>query len=178
MIDLPTLHIWWMRCLYVAICLVVMFFELLPLNLVPGVVTGPDLILAITFAWAIRQPDYVPGLLVGMVVLLADFILQRPPGLWAALVVVMTESLKRQESTQREPLFTVEWLSIAASIAVMVVIYQIVRLVFIIEPAGWALMMSKSLMTIAVYPAVVLVTHFIFGVRRGGTRDSERQTQI
>ena len=174
MIDTATLRLWWMRFLYVAICLMVMFFDLLPLNSQPDRISGPDLITAVTFAWAIRRPEYVPGLLVGFVALLADFVLQRPPGLWAALLVVITESLKRQDRSQREPLFSVGWLTIAVSVIVMLVIYQIVRLVFIIEPAGWTLITTQAVMTIAVYPVVVLLSHFLFGVRRGNPRDSDK----
>ena len=74
--------------LYVAAALVIVMAGLLPLG--PGWVrwTGPDLLLALTFAWVLRRPDQAPVLLVAAVFLLADLLTLRPPGLRAARSVM------------------------------------------------------------------------------------------
>ena len=82
------------RLLWVLLALFIIFFQLLPLNTLPTKWPGPDLLVALTFAWAMRRPELVPALSVAFVMLLADFLLQRPPGLLAALIVAMTEALK------------------------------------------------------------------------------------
>jgi hypothetical protein len=50
--------------------------------------------LALTFAWVLRRPEFVPPLLIAAMILLGDLMFHRPPGLWAALVLVTAETLR------------------------------------------------------------------------------------
>ncbi|SFE47142.1 rod shape-determining protein MreD [Roseivivax sediminis] len=174
MIDAALLRLWAMRALYVALCLIVMFFSLLPLDMSPARIAGPDLIVALTFAWALRRPDIVPTLLVALMALLADLIFQRPPGLWAALTVTMTESLKARDRHASETAFALEWVSVSVGLIVMALIYQIVLLLLIIPTANGALMLSQTILTILCYPVVVAVTHVVFGLRRARPGEGDR----
>ncbi len=174
MIDAAILRLWTRRALYVALCLAVMFFSLLPLDMSPGRIAGPDLILALTFAWAIRRPDVVPLLLVALVMLLADMVFQRPPGLWAALAVLVTERLKARERQSRETAFAMEWMSVSVALIVMALAYQIVLLLLIVPVANGALLLSQTLLTILAYPAVAAVSHAVFGIRRARPGDGDR----
>ncbi|SLN68402.1 hypothetical protein ROJ8625_03546 [Roseivivax jejudonensis] len=174
MIDAAILRLWTLRIAYVALCLAVMFFSLLPLDMTPGRVAGPDLIVALTFAWALRRPDVVPTLLVAAMALLADLVFQRPPGLWAALTVAMTESLKMRERYTREPAFALEWVSVTVGLIVMALIYQIVQLLLIIPTANGTLLLMQTVLTVLVYPAVVAVSLVVFGLRRSRPGDGDR----
>ena len=87
-------RIWGMRGMFLALALVLIFIKLLPLDFQPRVWAGPDLLVALTFAWVLRRPEFVPALTVGLVFLLADLLFLRPPGLFAALMVLGTQTLK------------------------------------------------------------------------------------
>jgi rod shape-determining protein MreD len=88
-------HIWTYRAIFLLLCASLILGRLLPLGLGESGLPGPDLLLALTFAWLLRQPAVVPLVSIVIVFLLADFLLQRPPGLWTALVVIASESLRR-----------------------------------------------------------------------------------
>ena len=176
MIDADLVRIWTMRALFVGLSLAVIFFHLLPLSHLPPRVAGPDLITLMVFAWALRRPEYVPVWLVALVALLADLVLQRPPGLWAALTVIVAETLKNGERRQRETNFLLEWLSVSFSIFAMGLVYQLIKLLLIIEPIGWVLALSAGLTSILAYPAVVALSRLL-GVSRHGRGDGDRLGQ-
>ena len=68
-------------------------------------------------AWAARRPDTLPALVALGVFLLADFLFQRPPGLYAALVLLMTEWLRRRSPRLRHGAFAGEWLAAGIGMA-------------------------------------------------------------
>jgi rod shape-determining protein MreD len=73
-------HIWTYRAIFLFTCAVLILGRLLPLGLGESGLPGPDLLLALTFAWLLRQPAVVPLASIVIVFLMADFLLQRPPG--------------------------------------------------------------------------------------------------
>lgn len=172
--DSGLLKLWGMRFLFVLIAMVVLFFHLLPLNPAPSQWAGPDVLVAMVFAWAIRRPDYVPILLVAAVMLLADMVLQRPPGLWSVLVVCASEWLKSRERRQRETTFVLEWLTFAGTFIVITILYRAVMMILILAPGTLTLSLVQVVVTIAVYPVVVVVSYFLFGVRRSAPGDMDR----
>ena len=75
---------------------------------------GPDLMLAFTFAWVLRRPDYVPVLLIAAIFLLEDMLLMRPPGLWTADRADRDRDPARsREPRPREMPFMAEWAMVA-----------------------------------------------------------------
>ena len=88
MIDPATSQRWLYRSLFVGICMVIVFFQILPLSTLPTSVPGPDLLLCLTFAWVHRRPEFVPPLVIALVFLTVDMLTQRPPGLRVALILV------------------------------------------------------------------------------------------
>lgn len=159
-------YLWTMRALYVAICLVLMFLHLLPLDTVPRGWAGPDIMLALTMAWGLRRPELVPPLLVAAVFLLGDLLLHRPPGLWAALVVIGSLALRARAPDLRDLTFLVEWLSVATTLLAMTIGYRVILAVFMVDQAPLGLSLMALVMTLAAYPFVVLVSHLAFGVRK------------
>ncbi|MCI5109326.1 MAG: rod shape-determining protein MreD [Marivita sp.] len=172
--DSGLLRLWGMRALFVLVTLLVLFFHLLPLDPAPSRWAGPDVLVAMVFAWAVRRPEYVPILLVAGVMLLADLMLQRPPGLWSVLVVCAAEWLKSRERRQRETTFVLEWLTFAGTLIVITILYRTVMMILILAPGTLMLSLVQVMMTIFVYPAVVGVSYFLFGVRKSAPGDMDR----
>jgi rod shape-determining protein MreD len=174
MVDQSPARIWTMRAAFFLLCLVIMFFHLLPLETTPRAWAPPDLLVALCFAWALRRPDYVPTLMVAGIILLADLVFQRPPGLWAALVVLAVEWLKSRERRQRDNTFVLEWITVAGCLFAITLIYRLVLLVLILSPGAMFLTLMQYFMTLATYPIVVLLSHLIFGVRRSTPGEVDR----
>lgn len=159
-------YLWAMRALYAGLCMVLIFLRLLPLDTLPRGWAGPDLILAITLAWGLRRPEFVPPLLVAAIFLLCDLLFQRPPGLWAALVLIGCQTLRARAPDLRDLTFPVEWASVATTLAAMTLGYRVILGVLMVDQAPLGLSLMQMLMTLAAYPVVVLLSHWLLGVRK------------
>lgn len=166
MMEAPTRRRLIGLAVYVSAALLLLFLRLLPLH--PGAVSwpGPDLLLALTIAWVLRRPEQVPVLLIAVIFLIEDVLLQRPFGLWAAIVVIGTEAARHREVRWREHAFMVEWLRVSALIVAMTLAVRVAMALFILPLPALGQVMLQLLATIAAYPPVVLAGHFLFGLRR------------
>ena len=159
-------RIWTMRAAYLGIGLGVYMLELVPLQTMPRDFAGPDLILLMTFAFALRRPEFGPPALVALVIVLGDLLLLRPPGLMAGLVVVTTEALRARADGLRTLPFTVEWLTAGLGLVGVLLGYRIVMAIFLIPQPPLLLSVSQLAMSILAYPIMVLAVAALFGVRR------------
>ncbi|WP_319825703.1 rod shape-determining protein MreD [Thalassovita sp.] len=166
MTDLSSAQTWFMRAGFLGLGLAILFFQLLPLETVPRSFAGPDLLIAFTFAWALRRPDFVPVLLVAAVLLLSDLLLQRPPGLWAVLAVLATQALKKREPGLRDQTFAVEWLTVGITLLILMLCYRLTLAVLLIPQAPLGLTVIQTVATIIAYPLVAALTNYVFGVRK------------
>lgn len=173
MAERTTSRLWVMRAAYVALALAIMFCHLLPLDTLPRRWAPPDLLIAFTFAWTLRRPDYVPILSVAAVILLADLLFQRPPGLMAGLVVLACEYLRNRFGRLSEASFAGEWVAVAIMVAAVTVLNRAVLLVLAVDVATLGLVLIQMLMTIAAYPLVVLVTGLAMGIRKPGPNEAD-----
>ncbi len=164
---------WVMRGLYLGLCLFLLFLQLLPLDTIPKVWAAPELTLAVTFAWVLRRPNFVPPFLVAVVFLLIDLMVQRPPGLWAALVLLGSETLRARAPGLRDLTFPVEWLTVATTLVVMTLGYRTILALLLIDQAPLGLSLIQLLMTLLSYPIVVWITQSVFGVRKMSPGDLE-----
>lgn len=155
-----------LRSAYLGLSLVVIFFHLLPLEISVSRWAGPDLLTALTFAWALRRPELVPSLSIVGVMLLADLLFQRPPGLWAAIVLIAAEFLKSRERNQKDVNFLVEWATVALLLFMMTVAYRAALIIVITDPGPLFLSTMQAAMTIVIYPLVVIFSRLVFGIRR------------
>lgn len=155
-----------MRGTYMALALLITFVHLLPLQTVPPRFAGPDLLTALTFVWALRRPDYVPALSIGFTMLMADFLFQRPPGLWALLVLLASEWLKPRGRQVRKNTFAAEWLTATVALLFITLVYRVTLGVLIVTPGTLSLSLMQYVMTVAAYPLVAAVSYLVFGVRR------------
>ncbi len=144
----------------------IMLFQILPIGMGPVRFPGPDLVMAITFAWVLRRPQYLPTPLVALVFLVGDMLFLRPPGLMTALVVIAVEYLRNREASMREQPLTLEWATVAGTMIAMALANRLIQAVFLVEQASLLLTVLQLIATILAYPLVVLVSRFAFGVRK------------
>ena len=158
--------VWLHRLMFVAIALLLLFLRLLPLNGGSESLPGPDILLCLIFSWTIRRPDFLPILLVALLVLAEDLIIMRPPGLWAALVVVATEFIRGRTALTRELNFSVEWLLVAAAMLAMFLINRLVMAVAFLPQPGFGFAMVQVIWSVLCYPAVVGLSWLALDIRK------------
>ena len=172
--DSETRGLWTYRLLFVVLCIGLVAYRLVPLGVGEyPLLPGPDLMLALTLAWLLRQPDTVPPLIIVGVMLLADFVFMRPPGLWALLVLLVTEYLRRRRATMAEMPFFLEWLTVGAAIFALLILNRLALAVLIVEQGSLGRVVLHGLVTIAVYPIVVGISKYVLGVHMLGPQDTE-----
>jgi rod shape-determining protein MreD len=154
---------------YLAFALAILFARLLPLGTTAGDLPGPDLVLCLTFAWAIRRPDFVPVWLLAAVFLTEDLVLMRPPGLWTALVIVAVEFIRSRVALTRELTFPMEWLLVAGlMVGCLLAFRSVAGLLLVPQPAfGFALL--QTVWSILCYPLVVGLSQLALDLRKPAT---------
>jgi rod shape-determining protein MreD len=185
---------WLGRLTFVLLGLFIIFTHLIPLETVPPSLGGtsldpivqpratagtetdvlfdpvrwiaPDLLILLALAWVTRRPSFAPALAIGVVFLLADMLLQRPPGLWAALVLILSEILRGRSRSMRTLPFWLEWATVAIGIVIITAIYRFTLSMVLVTQAPLGLTLVQLMLTIVVYPAVVFVSYALFGVSR------------
>ena len=166
--------IWAHRLIFAAVAAFLMFLRLLPIHpAAAGSLPGPDFLLCLIFAWTLRRPEYLPLWLLAIILLLEDFLLMRPPGLWTALVIIATEFIRSRIALTRELNFGVEWLLVSGLMLAVFLAYRIIfALVFLPEPAfGYAAI--QILWSILAYPAVVAVSHYALDLHKPATGETD-----
>ncbi|MFV0245975.1 MAG: rod shape-determining protein MreD [Qingshengfaniella sp.] len=154
------------RGLYAGLFALCVFVALLPLNTAPNDWPRPDLILALTLAWAMRRPADLSVALIAPLFLAADLLLERPPGLWAALLLIAVETLRgRRRRTRPLPPLT-EWLIAALLIGVLALAFWAAQVLFLVRQPPLDSQMARAAVTALIYPAVAAFLHFGLGLRR------------
>lgn len=156
---------WYQALLYFLATSVAIVVLLLPMGLSADSWFMPDLVLALTFAWVIRRPDAVPFYLIGMVGLLADILLDRPIGPWALLLMLGAEVLRMQSRVIREYPLLVEWLWVSGMFAAMLIAQRMLFFVTLVPNLPLGDLLQYFVTTIVCYPLVVVVLHWVLGVR-------------
>ena len=116
-------------------------------------------------AWSVRRPDYVPLTTLALVLLLADFLLGRPPGLAAALMLLAAADIQARSRTIRDAGFATEWARAGLLIVGTAFAGQLVQLLLLTNPPGFGLLISQTILTALAYPLCVGVTAGLMGVR-------------
>lgn len=152
--------LWVHRLLFLGAALLLTFLRLLPLQTTAGHLPGPDVLLCLTFAWMVRRPEYLSALMIGVVILTEDMLLMRPPGLWAALVLIGAEFIRARSALTRELSFGVEWLLVAGVIfGVFFANRALLGLAFVDQPSfGFSLL--QAIWSVLTYPVVVAVSRY------------------
>lgn len=169
MVDTAPGGVWLYRGMFLLIALVLMFARLVPLEGQAGDWPGPDILLCVIFAWAMRRPDFLPVWLLAGVLLLEDMLLLRPPGLWTAVVIVAVEFVRNRVTLTRELTFTVEWALVAALMVSCLLAYRMVFTLSFLPQAGFGFAMMQVLWSILCYPLVVGASRLAFDLRKPAT---------
>lgn len=165
-IDPVAARLWAYRAAFAGLAALVLFVRILPLGATAGGFPGPDLMLCLTLAWVSRRPDYLPALLIAAVVLVEDLVLMRPPGLWAALVVLGTEFLRGRAAITRQFGFLAEWFLVAVMMFGMLMAYRIVLAVAFLDQPGFGYAFAQTVMSVLSYPVVAGLLQVALGLRK------------
>lgn len=152
--------------LWLLIAALSILVRLLPLSVTPGAWPGPDLLLALTLAWVLRRPAHLPVVAIALVFLAEDLLVSRPPGLWALVVVIGTEFLRRRQSVVREMNLLLEWATVAAVLVAMTLGYRLCLAIVMTPREPLDLSLIRLAVTVLAYPAVVWVLHYSLQVRK------------
>ena len=166
MAETPSGQLWIGRATYLALAFVIVFAQLLPIDARPDNWPFPDLLLAATFVWVVRRPDFAPVIVIGVIFLLTDLLFQRPPGLWAALVVIATEIVRNRSKGLRDFPILLECVTVAGAIVALVVANRLVLSMAMTPQAPLGPTLIQMIGTILIYPVMILIARFVFGVRR------------
>lgn len=166
MVDPLRATVWAYRGAFLGLALVLLFLRLLPLGSVAGDWPGPDILLCLIFAWVVRRPDYLPVLLITLVVLLEDFVLMRPPGLWCALVLLAAEFIRSRAALTRELGFLTEWLLVGSMMVALLLAYRLAFAIAFLPQPGFGFALVQTLWSILCYPLVVAASRFAFDLRK------------
>ncbi len=158
--------VWINRAVFLAVAFVLVVVQLVPLDMRPAIWAAPDLLLLVTLVWVARRPNYLPVPVIAAIFLMADLLFGRPPGLWAALVVILTEALRKRERGIRNMPLALEWGTIAFGIAAITVANRLILAIVMTPQPPLGLTLIQMISTILVYPLVALVAHFVFGISR------------
>lgn len=153
------------RALYVVAVLAVAVVLLLPLGEGAGRLPGPDVIVALTIAWAMRQPGHVPIVILAATLLVADLLLMRPPGLIAVIIVLAVEVIRAREESWRDLQFMADWAVAGALIAAIFVVNAICLAIFLVPQPSLGQTLIRLVLTVMIYPAAMGAVLYIFGVR-------------
>lgn len=165
-------QLWVMRAAFFGLALVILFTNLLPIKTsAPQAWAGVDLLMAFAMAWSVRRPEYLPVFMMAVIFLLADLLLQRPPGLWAVLMLLACERLKSQSLTLRDAGFPTECLTVGAMIVGIYLGNRVILAILLIDLPPLGLYLLQMIVTLAVYPLTVFVTHVFMGVRKVSAGD-------
>ncbi|SMX44887.1 hypothetical protein [Octadecabacter ascidiaceicola] len=127
---------------------------------------APHFLLLLAVTWVTRRPSFAPVWVIAAVFLLADFLFQRPPGLWAALMVILTEILRSRSRSMRTLPFWLEWATVAVGIVTISVIYWVTLSVVLVPQGALGLALIQLTLTLLAYPLIVFVSYALFGVSR------------
>lgn len=127
---------------------------------------APDILLLMTLAWVTRRPSFAPAVAIAAIFLLTDFLFQRPPGLWAALVLIFSEVLRSRSRSLRTLPFWIEWATVAVGISIITLVARFTLTMVLVPQGPLGLTLLQLALTIFSYPLVVFVSYAFFGVSR------------
>lgn len=166
-----------MRVVFAALALLILLAHLLPLETNTRSWAAPDLLLSLAFCWCMRRPEYLPLPLICAVFLLADFLLQRPPGLWALTAMLACEYLKGRSRSLRDMSFLAEWSTVALLFVLVALANRLVHAIVLIPNPQLQLQGFAVLMTILCYPIVVGINYLVLGIRKSAPGDLDTTGQ-
>lgn len=164
MADRPVGPAWAMSAWFLGLSALAIFIALLPVYSGHVRFPWPDLVLGIALVCVVRRPDMLPLWPIAAVTLLGDFLFQRPPGLWTALVILGTEFLRGRATLMRDLPFLMEWAIVASVLAAMTFAYRAVLALTLVGTPPFGPTLAHLALTVLAYPVLMLLSRLVFGV--------------
>ena len=140
------------QIIYFCIGLLIIFFQILPLQTIPQTWSGPNVLLVFFAAIVSKRPEFTSSFLIASIFLIEDFFLMRPPGLMSALTVLGFNFLKRKIQNQEVNSFIFGWGNVTTCLTIILLLYYFISVLLFIPSAGFKLTLMELLMTLALYP--------------------------
>ena len=137
---------------YFCIGLLIIFFQILPLQTIPQTWSGPNVLLVFFAAIVSKRPEFTSSFLIASIFLIEDFFLMRPPGLLSALTVLGFYFLKRKFQNQEVNSFIFSWASVTTCLTIILLLYYFISVILFIPSAGFKLTLMELIVTLALYP--------------------------
>ena len=162
------------QLVYFCIGLLIIFFQILPLQTTPQTWSGPNVLLVFFAAIVTKRPEFTSSFLVASIFLIEDFFLMRPPGLMSSLTVLGFYFLKRKFHYQDGNSVIFGWGSVTACLTIILLLYYFICVLLFIPSAGFRLTLIELIVTLALYPVFsVLIGSF----DKLGSADAEKIMQ-
>ena len=140
------------QVVYFCIGLLIIFFQILPLQTTPQNWSGPNVLLVFFAAIVTKRPEFTSSFLIAMVFLIEDFFLMRPPGLMSSMTVLGFYFLKRKFQNQEEMSLLFVWGSVATCLSFILMLYYFISILLFIPSAGFRLTLMEIMVTLALFP--------------------------
>ena len=149
------------QIVYFCIGLLIIFFQILPLQTTPQTWSGPNVLLVFFAAIVTKRPEFTSSFLVASIFLIEDFFLMRPPGLMSSLTVLGFYFLKRKFQYKESNSLIFGWGSVTTCLTIILLLYYFISVLLFIPSAGFRLTLMELLVTLALYPVFsVLINSF------------------
>ena len=166
MSNIPSERIWIYRTIFIAVSIFLILVNLMPLQTTPQSWPWPNTLLLVIFCWSLREPNFVPVPLIIAVLLLQDFLLHRPPGLFSGISVIILIWIKAITASSDDRSFLAEWVRVSLAFAAISLTYHLVLSLSFVKTTELRIILIQTILNISIYPFIVLVSHYIFRVRR------------
>ena len=164
--NIPSEGIWIYRIIFTVFAIFLILANLIPLQTTPQSWPWPNILLLLIFCWSLREPNFVPVPLVIAILLLQDFLLNRPPGLFSGISVIILIWIKAITASSDDKSFLAEWVRVSLAFAAISLLYHFVLLISFVNTTELRISLIQTILNISTYPFIVLVSHYIFRVKR------------
>lgn len=151
---------------FVLLTALVLVTRLLPLDVQATRLPAPDLVMCLIVAWVIRRPEWLPVWLIALVVFTSDLLLMQPPGLWTAIAILASESLRRRQKRLQPLSVAGETGVFAAVYTAMIGLNWVILTLSFAEQPGLGAQLLRMPVTVLAYPLVVLLCATVLGLRK------------
>ena len=159
---------------YFCIGLLIIFFQILPLQTTPQTWSGPNVLLVFFAVLVTKRPEFTSSFLVASIFLIEDFFLMRPPGLMSSLTVLGFYFLKRKFQNQEGNSLIFGWGSVTTCLTIILLLYYLISILLFIPSAGFRLTLIELIVTLALYPVFSIL---IGSFDKLGSADAENIIQ-
>ena len=143
-----------LRCTFLVIAFFLIMLPTLPIRIDFNHIFIPDLLLIMTFSWVMQRPDIIGPITITVVFLFADFILQRPPGLWTVIVLFAATFLGMRSARFKEVFFIYEWATVSVIVFFCYLAQYIVMRFTFLAIYDLKIMTITGLITVFSYPVL------------------------